>query len=317
MDEIRPYRETLIFALFRPEFHFRPPDDDLDRLLDVEVRLRVVPNFLPDPKHLGDILNDLHLYLGTNDLTEALLRVLRRQIDSGDQESRRGEYLGAIDRVAPLWAKLYAYQRNIAADEAAARQLAAAQPLSKALSRLGASAPGSGGPLGIYCFLYTEVKLPPIRLVDVLAEHNSLHNTSLAIGALRTSDLIFSPGPDILMPPQSTTTDALYGALDLSLELRYHNPNDDAISELAGRVTTLERQVNTLAKEINKRLGEIRKEISPIGPIQKTQQEATLKLNELTEAIQRHEQHVVNQERELASLWAKADEIQKLIQALH
>ena len=114
------------------------------------------------------------------------------------------------------------------------------------------------------------------------------------------------------------------------LEARYHNLLDDEVQALKERVSilenrvrlvetevaTLNQQIKTLGTKILQSLTGVRKELSPVGKIQRTQQETTIKLNKLVEDIEKHESHVVNQERELTSLNARAVELRQIIDTL-
>jgi chromosome segregation ATPase len=105
-----------------------------------------------------------------------------------------------------------------------------------------------------------------------------------------------------------------------ALELIYHNPNDDAIAQLRLDHDAL-RQDHEALKEslmkslekIDKRLKKIRRELSPFGTIQRIQGETSGDIKALAEEVERHQNHVVNQEAELKVLTRKIEELNALI----
>jgi len=178
MDNINTTHETLVFSPLRPEVSRRWPAKNLDLLEDVEIRVQIIPAFLPDPNNQGLILDNLHFYVGQTDVTDSFLSVLRSKLDSGDSASRRAQFQAAVQRVLPFWQVVGAGRIDVQAELTAAQTFLSANPLSGALPQFGIGTPGSGGIFGIWCFLYEEIDLDSVRLSEVLpATHRVLRQT--------------------------------------------------------------------------------------------------------------------------------------------
>lgn len=221
MEEIRSFQETVVFAPFRPEFSRRWPNKDIDRLQEVEIRFRILPVFLPDPDHVGKIVDDLHFYLGSNDLTKSALAVLRRKLDDGDVAARRAQFHAAVDRMVPFWRTTGAGRIDVNAELAAAQSFLSATPLSGALPQFGMIRRNAGGMFGIWCFVFNEVDIEALRLSEILNEFNSTSGTALSIADLSHLDLALSPGPSPFRGGTLTDPSGRFGILDLSFESVY------------------------------------------------------------------------------------------------
>jgi hypothetical protein len=250
MDNINTTQETLVFAPLRPEVSRRWPAKNLNLLVDVEIRVRIIPAFLPDPNNQGLILDNLHFYVGDTDVTDSFLSVLRSKLDSGDSAARRVQFQAAVQRVLPYWQVIGAGRIDVNVELAAAQVFLSANPLSGALPQFGIGAPGGGGIFGIWCFLYDNVNLDAVRLSEVLQHYNAGHGTNLALGDLSRSDFALSPGKS---PFRGGTTGALAGsagAVELSLNSVYHNTNDDDIAAIKQAIVAIKQDIVAIKAQL-------------------------------------------------------------------
>lgn len=248
---------TIVFQFFqrsRPTFinlkRSRPFNDIFFRLL-----------FELDNQ--GRSPHDVHLYINSVDITEALREEIIGILEEDANDFIRESYKNALERHILMYGQT---NESIEQMKARARELIA-QPLTcQFTERIGDSAHGWSGHLGLVNFLYREVGFPEISLLSVVARHN---NGNRPVIDLQAQDIL-----------TLTFTHGLVGTLDplprgqLSFEIVL-----DRVNPLLARLVAAEKRIS----ELNEVAGDLLQRITSLtGAIQRTDSRVATIANELS-----------------------------------
>lgn len=277
------------------EYQFPLPSNDEGFLEDVEFSIFSYPVLRSGPGSGGRAsVNDLHIYLGDQDFTSAFREILKELLDSSDQNILLAQYKKALDSWIDMATKLEPrYSGNLGFDKAQRVLLLQAAPLSSLLTKLGDKSAGSTGVLHIFNFLYRNIKIPAVKLIDLINKFNELNGANLDLSTVNTEVLTFSTGPSRFFSNDwPHHEENVGGAVSCFITLRYHNPNDDAIENLGNRLTELEltntdheTRIGDLEEELNNKLEEIIDQLDEIYELLEDEGVIFKKISSMEDAI--------------------------------
>lgn len=232
MNHVRPLEEILTFAPFNYEYVVALPTENRDQIIDVLFRIHGKPTLTSNQSLLGTGCEDVRVYLDTVEVTPSILKVLRSLLDARDQVQLKAEYKTALDHWLHLEKKLGAAYpiQDFAGESARAQALVNTTPLSSLLTKLGDHAAGWSGQLHLFHYLYCQISIPPISLLEVIKEH--VNSGGAVIDPENVNSMTFSCGPCRLYDANWSPTPLPVGTISASIEPVYHDPLEDEVEEL-------------------------------------------------------------------------------------
>jgi len=245
VNHIRLIERTISFAPFVHDDIIPFPLDDRIQLEHLWVQIHGAPAHRETAAN-GLFPTDVRAYIDGIEVTKAIVTELKKAIAAADAKKVRTQYKAGLD----AWIKMGnafgadLYPGNLVTDTALAGQLAATADPATLLTALGDNFSGSDGCLHIFNYLYNWIDLRSISLWDVVETHNASGATPLDVKKAKAPKLYLSNGPcrifDNTFHPFSPKGQ---GAVKLRLTLSYHDPQEDKVKELEGKLERLQKQV--------------------------------------------------------------------------
>ncbi len=261
MDLIRTFTERITFVPYNYEYVFPVPQTDRNLVQDLLLSI----HGSPAPHHPGAFVgiscNDVRFYADGVDLTASFIQSLKKIISESDQELLKSQYASALTKWLELEEKLGAAYgtTDLAKEKGIAKQFIETSPLSDNLNKLGdVKGGGWGGNLHIFNFLYRDISLAPVSLVNVVRMHNATQQNQIEPDKIQR--LYFSSGPCRLFDSAWTPTNIPVGSLNCLLEIRVHNLLEDRVEKLEKDFQTMQDEITTAIMSIDEK---IKTEVNP------------------------------------------------------
>lgn len=255
MDIIRIISERITFVPYNYEYVLPVPQTDRVLVQDVLISIHGSVGTHHPGSSFGVSCNDIRLYANGVDLTAAYIESLKRLLSAKDQAVLKAEYAGALNNWLELEEKLGAAYGtpDLAREKEIARQFIETTPLSNNLNKLGdVKGGGWGGNLHMFNFLYRDITLPPVSLIDVVNRHNATPQTRVEPKEIQK--LCFSSGPCRLFDASWDPANVPAGTLNCLLEIRLHNLLEDRVEKLEKDFQTMQEEITTAIQAIDEKL---------------------------------------------------------------
>lgn len=308
MDLIRTITERITFVPFNYEYAFPVPQTDRNLVKDLLISIYGSPSAHHPGNFVGISCNDVRFYVDGIDLTAAFIESLKILLSGLDQAVLKTQYSVALERWLDLEEKLGAAYgtTELAKEREIARQFIETTPLSNNLNKLGdVKGGGWGGNLHIFNFLYRDITLPPVSLVEVVARHNATQ--PMQVEADKIQRLYFSSGPCRLFSMAWTPSNIPVGSLNCLLEIRVHNLLEDRVEKLEKDFQTMQEEITTAIMSIDEKL---KTEVNP------RLRELKTVIDKASINIAAAENELKNHQNQLKSLDDTTKEIKKAVETI-
>ena len=304
MSEVRLMQRSLRFEMLVYEHQVALPQSDRRYLEEVDLALSGSPSVEGPNKRTPP--DDVRLYLDGIEVTPFYIAELKRVLGMQDQPRLRAQYRTALDRWIELARALgAAYGSDPDNDARRAVELLAVDPFADLVDQLGNHTAGFAGYLHVFNFLHTSIDVPSVSLLRVIAR---ARDAGAALDAATVKRLTVANGPCRLFatgwtPPQRV------GIVNLTAELRYHDPLEDVVKDLSSRVDQLEQ-------DLNQDLAEILLRVSSGGPIARALAAAAASTAATTTAVGGLRAELGSQSAQLTTLEGTARDLKNAVDHL-
>jgi len=268
-----PLEGQAVFGAYNYDEVVRIPADNREQLFDIALSIWGKPQSITIP-NVGPsgTPRDTRVYFDGEDISSAVLTVLRTNLDSMDQNELGNQYYRAMERFLEMEQQLglSSAAGKLQEAENRAKALAAQRPVSVNLDRLGSRGLGAFHNLHLFNFLFTEVAAPAVSLRAILEAHHQGGGAEIILGS-RAHTLVFSAGPCRLFaqgPWPVPTVDLLGGVLRYRLALQYKNPLEEVLQSLqdaiGARLDEISAQIGSNGLIMRHLLPEIDRELVAI-----------------------------------------------------
>lgn len=299
MEIISSLEGASVFGAYTYERVVRLPAENREQLLDFELALwgQAQGSGLPSPGPSGTP-RDIRVYFDSEDITAAVLSILKAGLDQMNQDDLGRQYLAGMQRFLSMEAQLGQSSASSDLVQAAnrAQALSATRPLSSLLDRLGSRGLGAFHNLHIFNFLFTEIAAPLVSLKAALRKHRENGGNEIVLGS-RAHTLVLSAGPCRLFATgawQPPGVDLIGGTLCYRITGRYHDPLEDMLRALqqniSARLDEISRQIGSsgiivrqLLPAIEQRLGSVEADLNTANAAINGQGQ---QLSSLTQSVQ-------------------------------
>lgn len=254
MSELRTtMASSIFFAPFVYEHTVPVSAQGWDNIQDVVLYLTASPS-----PFSASSVSDIHVYVNGNDLTQSVVREIKKRIGQADQGQVQAQYHAALSNWLEMERKLDgAYPADYAQEREVAHRLSQMNP-SEWVMKLGDHSTGWGGCFHIINFLYKEVSIPPMSLTSILADHSLTEGVQLDLNSIAPISITFSSGPCRLFMPHAANNwhpidSRASGTLKYQIEMSYYTPIQDQLNVVAESVSstgTLSESIANIKKTL-------------------------------------------------------------------
>lgn len=255
MDIIRTISDRITFVPLNYEYAFPVPHTDKNLIQDLLLSLHGSSSPHHPGASIGVSCNDIRFYADGIDLTVSFMEILKKLISSSDQKLLKLQYTTALYKWLEMEEKLGGSYgtTDLIKEKEIAKKFIDTSPLSDNLNKLGdVKGGGWGGNLHIFNFLYRDISLPPVSLVDVVNLHNTTQPNKVQLKEMQR--LYFSSGPCRLFDTTWTPSNIPTGTLNCLFEIRIHNLLEDRVEKLEKDFQTMQVEITTAIMSIDERI---------------------------------------------------------------